>query len=49
MTGEVGIRALAATVDLLLIWLTENLRTWTGLSRIRNLNLESVRLLFIYK
>jgi len=39
MTGEVGPRVLAATVDLLLIRLIENLETWTGFSGIGNLNL----------
>jgi len=38
MTGEVGLHAFAATVDLLLIWLTENLGTWIGFSGIENLN-----------
>jgi len=43
---EVGLHALAGTVDLLLIRLTENLETWTDFSGIKNLNLETVQLLF---
>jgi len=46
MIGEVGLRALAATVDLLLIRLIENLRIWTDFLGIENLNLETVRFLF---
>ena len=46
MTGEVGLHTLMVTVDLLLIRLTEDLRTWADFSGLENLNLEMVRLLF---
>jgi len=46
ITGEVGVRASAATFDVPLIRLIENIRTWTDFSGIVSLNLETVRLLF---
>jgi len=46
---EVGFRVLAATIDLLLIRLTENLEMLTGFSGINNLNWSRFGFFSIYK
>jgi len=46
---EVGLRVLAAMIDLLLIRLTKNLGMWVGFSRIENLNWRQFGFSFIYK